>query len=159
MSASAKLFIPERIKAAHDEWKCNCGPAAFAAITRTQIEDTRQFFPDFPEQPWTNFNDMENALLRRKKTISMIGPRWPVHGVTHMWWAIPGKGYSMRQSHWVACVTFKGVPIIYDVNDGFAGERWGGWEPLWRWEDHVLPLLLAERGGLGYRLTRSYEVK
>lgn len=152
------FFVPERIAEANAEWRCNCGPAAFAAITRTEIEWTRKFFPDFPEQAWTNFADMENALLRRKKSITLIGPRWPKHGVTHVWWAIPKKGYRMQSSHWVACITVKGVHYIYDMNDRLE-HWWGGWQTLANWEATILPLLLADYGGLGYRLTRSYEVE
>lgn len=164
----ALRFSLDDVERAADEWGCNCGPTAVAAVLGMTLDEIRPHLGDFEQKRYTNPTLMWEILRKIKAEIlkikaldvnvQMQGRRgyepWPSFGLARVQWEGPwtAPGVPMRvryrHTHWVGVSrgpedwTVPGWegPYIFDVNCMCAG----GWIPLCEWVDSAVPWLLGE---------------
>jgi len=140
-------FDSADIEAAHQKWRCNCGPAALAACIGMTPDEVRPYLGDFERRGYMNFTMMEQAVERAGFHIENSESTWPKHGLVRIQfggpWTEPGANpkWASIHTHWVAAKlvsskrplpSFDG-PWVFDVN--------GGWMRPEEWESELLPLL------------------
>lgn len=160
MTDGTRLYEPDDIDKAHAEWKCNCGPAALAAILRIPATAVRPLFPLFPGKPWCNPTHMLTALgLTRMTWEKNTVGRWPEYGLCFLQiegpWENPGVpvGVAYRHTHWIGTAVLPSCRMVYDVNGG-------QWTPLTWWEVNVMSLILQSNPkATGWRVRTAIEVK
>lgn len=148
---------------AYDDWGCNCGPTAFAAIAGLTLEETRRAFPNFPG--YTNPSMMLDALGRAGiRHFARDSLAFPIHGVARIQFEGPwtdrkvnNKRWAYRYTHWVGARRVRSDITVFDVN---ALDR-GGWLPFETWSSEILPGLIAnhKRATGGWHVTHAIEVK
>jgi hypothetical protein len=170
----------EEIDAAHEEWGCNCGPSALAAILGLKPADVRHHIPDFDKRRYTNPSMMERALRslgvefsnvddaddRREGILSL-----PRYGLVRVQWTGPwmlrsdrfGVMDQYRHTHWIATAQFfepkegvmpDGPQCVFDVNYG--------WRMLHWWNEQGGPQLaasVATKGDGRFTFTHRWEVE
>lgn len=154
------LYEPADVIEAHDEWKCNCGPAALAAVLRIPCKAVRPLFPLFPARPWCNPTHMQTALgLTRAKWRKSPGGTWPAYGLCFLQiegpWENPGVPIwvAYGHTHWIGAAEWAGYRMVYDVNGG-------QWTPVAWWEENVMALILrSNKRATGWRLRAAIEVE
>lgn len=143
-------FTLADLERANDEWGCNCGPSALAAICGLTLDETRVHFgPKWPG--YTNPTSMYAALRSIGMHWASIGvpyesrSTWPIWGLCRIQWEGPWTqpGVPMRaryrHTHWVGAATDRKRGIgIFDVN--VLANR-SGWCSLEDWATHVAPAL------------------
>lgn len=169
MAVDTKLVRPkftvDDADRAYNEWGCNCGPAAAAAICGLTLDEIRPMLGDFEKKKYTNPTLMWEVLrnTRRQWTAGMIGsgarglggrPPFPFYGLVRVQWEGPWTkpGVPMRvryrHTHWVGATNFGGdwtvpgwqEPYVFDVNCMCVG----GWVSLSEWSTSVVPWLLGQ---------------
>lgn len=157
----ANLYEPDDIEQANAEWKCNCGPAALAAVLKIPAKAVRPLFPLFPAKPWCNPTHMMTALgLTKAKWQKMPAGCWPRIGLCFLQiegpWENPGVpiGVAYRHTHWVGThVISSHGRMIYDIN----GSQWA---PVPWWEENVMSAILASNPkATGWRVRAAIEVQ
>jgi hypothetical protein len=172
-------FTFDDLERAHAEWRCNCGPAAFAAICGLTLNEARNHFPEF--HGWTNPTTMLDALMSAgmvwriwKPTYDGHGIMWPRYGLARIQWEGPwttaigtNPRWAYRHTHWVgAGPTYggDGKPnyddvCIWDINQ--MSERDRGWAPLQWWTRKTAPDITSSisRATGGWRITHAIEVE
>ena len=137
------LYAPNDIAEAHRRFGATCGPCAFAAFFERDVTSVMSFFPQFPEQTFTNLPAMKRALR-------MVGACWerratlPHRGLVLM--CGPQRYYSR---HWLA------------VQNGFVYEAsLEMWLPVFLWTRDFLPLMAADFPGPAedWRVEAGFEV-
>lgn len=94
--------------AAYEQWGCNCGPGAIAAIMGMRLDDVRPLMGDFEKKHYTNPTLMWEVLDRIGRPWRKVGKDWPRFGLARIqWegpWSEPGQNprWGYRQTHWVA---------------------------------------------------------
>lgn len=147
-------FTQADAQRASDEWGCNCGPAALAAITGRSLDDIRPLMGDFETKRYTNPTLMFAALTR-------TGLNWwkvaapPTHGLVRVQWEGPWTepGVPMRvryrHTHWIGLKNPLHASMldqihrdagVFDVN----AMNSGGWIAYHDWVETLVPWLLAE---------------
>lgn len=148
-----QLRAPTDVMTAHRNFGANCGPATFAAMLSLQTCDVMQFFTHFETRRFTTFRDMTHALDACGIDFT-AGSELPDFGFALI--QVEGPWTQSRQvarwagkhTHWVGVCAGQ----IYDIN---ADE----WMPFERWEDQVLPRLIAATPrGTGWSVKRSVRV-
>jgi hypothetical protein len=140
------LYNPADVGFANRHFNANCGPAAFAAITRRSICSVMKFFPKFPHKPWTTKGDMQ-ALLRNASiewtTVDDALPRCGLALIQLIgpWCRLRNPGAALSKTHWVGVYH----DCFYDIN-------WDGWLPKSIWEQLIYPALEdRHRGACGWK--------
>lgn len=162
---------------AHDEWGCNCGPAALAAIMGLTLDQVRPLMGDFEHKRYTNptlmFASLDRAGAKWKcqKLGSGFGIdkidhlSFPKFGVARIQWEGPWTKPSVpirvryRHTHWVGAQQGIAGVGIFDINCCHNG---CGWTPFEAWRDVLVPWLLdvCEPGADGrWHITHSVEVE
>jgi hypothetical protein len=145
------INVPDGVMPAHTEWKANCGPAAFAAVTGKNMAEVRRLFGHFPQKPWTSLQHMESALTASGRLVTSHGVSMPPRGLVHVQWTFRTRRPGMRFSHWIAVEKFPNTWVVYDVNHpmliGFRA-----------WEESICRELYTQHGGIGYRVNKTYAV-
>jgi hypothetical protein len=177
---TAIRFTAADMEHAADDWSCNCGPAALAAICGLTLDEARPHFGAFPG--YTNPTLMRRALTAagRRFTVQRTdvpftdpGDEWPRWGLARIqWegpWTQPGASprWAYRHTHWVGVSQGKssrgaGLVDIWDVNTlGDGSPLADGWGPLEWWSRDVVPLLTAgiPRATGGWHVTHAIEVQ
>lgn len=157
---------------AYDEWGCNCGPAAIAAIFGLTLNALRPHLGDFEAKGYTNPTLMREIMLRMAPcAFDMRGPSypgercWPWFGLARIQWdgpwckpGVPARA-AYRHTHWVgSCLRAPGDVGIFDVNAMASG----GWIALRDWSDTLVPWLLKQvvpRASGKWWITHTIEVK
>jgi hypothetical protein len=110
-------YVPPDLDAAYEEWGCNCGPAAVAALLGKTCAEVRPYFPRFDVKRYANPSDLQYAL-RELRVPFTVTKEWPRRGLVFVqWggaWLKPGVpiGAAYARTHWIA-VDGDGV---FDVN-------------------------------------------
>jgi hypothetical protein len=168
----ASVFSLQDAEKAHDEWGCNCGPAALAAVCGLTLDEVRPCIRDFERKRYTNPTMMRDALDTIRGRFAGINYRlaspdlsWPNYGLARIQWEGPWTalgvpaGARYRHSHWVGSHRSADTGIgIFDVN----AMNSGGWIHLRDWEDVLVPWLLREchpRASGGWHITHAIEVE
>lgn len=149
------LYSPNDIEEAARRFKANCGPAAFAALTRKPICSIMPFFPQFPEKTWTTKSVMLTAIQDANLTAKDCGETLPNIGVALLQILGPWSkirlhpGAALSRTHWVAVQGEN----FYDIN-------WDGWLPQAVWERLVWPSLRRHYcGAYGWKVRAGLEVE
>jgi hypothetical protein len=155
---------------AWNEWGCNCGPSAIAAICGLTLDEVRPHMGDFEKKRYTNPTLMWSALRSIGVCFTYRGGHlgigaWPRHGLARIqWegpWTDPGANprWAYRQTHWVAAARHNGEIGIFDVN---AIGNGSGWCLLEHWADEIVPWIIREavpRANGKWHITHSVEVE
>lgn len=149
------LYSPADVNEAAARYRANCGPAAFAAITRCPVSDVMMFFGQFPEKPWTTKAQMRAALNSANLEWRDCGASLPGAGLALVQllgpWCRPGihPGAALSRTHWIAVTN----GAFYDIN-------WEGWLPQDIWEQLVFVGLRDRyRGCSGWAVHAGCEVQ
>lgn len=103
----APSFVPWDIDVAGINFGANCGPAAFAAVTQREVCRVMQYFPHFPDRPWTNLTQMLQALAAAGLRASVKKCESPSRGLALVQWLGPWtekqffSRWSLVHTHWV----------------------------------------------------------
>lgn len=141
-------------EAAEQEWGCNCGPAALAAILGLTLDEVRPAIPKFEERGYTSPRMMKTALDQvdaggfRYRWNRMGGQKvMPDYGLVRVqWegpWTRPGAHWTerLRHTHWIGCCLGSTGYGIFDVNCMNNGSGWASRE---NWESVIVPFLIRE---------------
>lgn len=160
----APRFTAADADRAHDDWGCNCGPSALAAICGLTLDAARPLMGDFEAKHYTNPTLMMASLdrvpgitWRRVKDL----PDWGL--VRVQWegpWTQPGVPMRARyrHTHWIGtCASARGRGA-FDVNAMSNGSGWCSWE---HWQQILAPLIIREcvpRASGAWHFTHHIEV-
>lgn len=135
------LFTPPDLEAAYEEWGCNCGPAALAALLGKSCAEIRPFLGDFERRGYANPTHLLTAL----KAMGVYA-RWggknppPRRGLLFIQlggpWLEPGVpvGAAYRHTHHIAV----DGDVVFDVNAG----HWVSWETWAEPEGGVMAFIM-----------------
>lgn len=152
--ASRVPFTYEDAERAYDEWNCNCGPAALAAVLGMTLDAVRPLIPGFEQKGYTNPTMMFEALKQAPCLFHCIyrgdEPHevfWCDRGLMRVQWSGPWTkpGVPMaaryRATHWVGLRSSEDLGHeVFDVNAMCVG----GWLPFKEWSEQLVPWLLRE---------------
>lgn len=154
---------------AFNEWGCNCGPAALAAIMGLTLDQVRPHMGDFEQKRYTNPTLMFESLDRVGARWKNLGQRcdWPVYGLCRIQWEGPWTKPGVplraryRHTHWIAVQHPVGSMTvgIFDVNCLANGS---GWTDEKSWCENLVPWLLKEcvpRAYGKWHVTHSIEIE
>ena len=149
---------------AYDEWGCNCGPAALAAIAGVDLERARDAIPGFVERGYTSPAMMRAALASLSGWPGWAPLNWPRYGLVRIQWEGPWTepGVPMvaryRHTHWVGAQQIGDPPAVgvFDVNAIGNGT---GWVSLDDWTGEIAPFLAAHirRANGRWHITHAIE--
>ena len=163
-------FSSEDMTLAFEEWSCNCGPAALAAVLKITLEEARDLIPEFVARRYTSPTMMGRAIdsagllfqelgKSRKVEPWMCPEVFPERGLVRVQWTGPWTApdanpkWAYRKTHWFS--VFSKVTdhvVVFDVNCGPV--PWSQWVT-------TIPKLITdeiERSDGGWYLTHLWEV-
>lgn len=163
-------FTVEDAQRAHDEWGCNCGPGALAAICGLTLDEVRPHMGDFERKGYTNPTLMIAALKSIGTRFSYRGGHlgtewWPCYGLARIQWEGPWTKDGVpiraryRHTHWVGAMRSAQGTGIFDINCLNNGSGWARFED---WRDIVVPWILKEcvpRADGHWHITHAIEVE
>ncbi|WP_428673677.1 hypothetical protein [Reyranella sp.] len=162
-------FTAADAKRAHEEWGCNCGPAALAAICGLTLDEVRLLMGDFEAKGYTNPTLMAESLLRARVSWYRRQVRqWPTYGLARIQWTGPWTKpgvpprVAYRHTHWVGAMRSlqrTGAIGVFDINMIANGT---GWAALEDWQSVLVPWLLGEcepKADGGWFITHTIEVE
>ena len=148
-------FVPWDIDIARINFGANCGPAAFAAVTRREVCRVMQYFPHFPQRQWTNLTQMLHAFTASGYATSVHKCAAPSRGVALIQWLGPWtekhfySRWSLVHTHWIGVEGDR----VFDHNDC-------RWQTLGEWTTGTAAGLIAEvRRATGWRIKYGVEVR
>lgn len=151
---SAPLFVPWDIDVARINFGANCGPAAFAAVTQSEVCRVMQYFPHFPDRRWTNLTQMLRAFALAGYKTGVEKCAAPSRGVALVQWLGPWSEkqffsqWSLVHTHWI------GVE-----ENWFFDHNAGCWQGFDEWSARTAPQLVAEvPRATGWRIKYGVEV-
>lgn len=167
MTVRAPRFTEADAQRAFDEWGCNCGPGALAAVMGMTLDEVRPHLPGFDEKRYTNPLMMYAALrsIGRPWKRNIIGGHpgfWPCFGLVRVqWegpWTLPGvpQRARYRYTHWIGAARGNGGVGVFDINCMNNGT---GWVALDDWTSTVVPAITSEykRATGAWHITHSLE--
>lgn len=177
MSFRLPRFTEEDSNRAYDEWGCNCGPTAFAAILGLTLDEVRPIFgaAGFVEKRYTNPTMMLDVLRasgrewKSNPCIDSFDP-WPTWGLVRIQWEGPWTQPGVpiraryRHTHWVGAArrsvdeSMNSDVGVYDCNAMANGT---GWVSLADWSRIVAPFITEsiKRANGKWHVTHAIEVK
>ncbi len=138
---------------AWDEWGCNCGPAALAAVVGVSLDTVRPHMGNFEAKRYTNPTLMWAALRSLGVQFSFRGgdlgrENWPAYGLARIQWEGPWMKTGVpvraryRHTHWVGVNSRDPLNVgIFDVNALGNGT---GWCDVMDWVGAIVPWILKE---------------
>jgi hypothetical protein len=162
-------FTQQDAERASDEWGCNCGPSAIAAILQLTLDEVRPHMGDFETKRYTNPTLMFETLDRLRVAGVCRGWRpgpklWPAYGLVRIQWEGPWTepGVPMRvryrHTHWVGAAQANDRIGVFDIN---AMNNGSGWCRVEDWRDTLVPFIIEEcvpRGNGKWHITHAIEV-
>jgi hypothetical protein len=121
-------FSAQDLTKANDEWGCNCGPSALAAITGVSLDDVRPVIPEFEKRKYTSHAMMKAALATMGvpwKDVTKDNPEPLLHtpaeyGLCRIQWEGPWYGrFAYFRTHWIASMESKELVYVFDCNGGW----------------------------------------
>jgi hypothetical protein len=162
------LFSEEAAERAYDEWGCNCGPTALAAICGLTLDEARALLPGFDARRYTNPSMMAHALREAGRASRRIDPTacFPSWGLLRIQWegpwtqpGVPIKA-RYRYTHWVGASrrASDGAIGIFDCNQMQNGS---GWTAKGNWDAFTAPWIISHipRASGGWHVTHALEVE
>ncbi len=152
---------------AYDEWGCNCGPGAIAAVMGLTLDELRPHLGDFEQQRYTNPTLMFDVLRRIGATFNKVcietWSAWPLYGLVRVQWEGPwtADGVPMaaryRYTHWVGAQRAVGRADagIFDINCMNSG----GWVSEVDWAETIVPHLLQAYPRANGRWHRTHVIE
>lgn len=150
-------FTTEDMQRASDEWGCNCGPSALAAIAGLSLDEVRPLMGDFERKRYTNPTLMFDSLDRTKRDWHRLKDAMPTYGLLRIQWEGPWTepGVPMRvryrHTHWVAIQQHERMGIQYPGKISPAAGIFdcnamnsGGWIAFRDWSTELVPWILEE---------------
>lgn len=132
-------FVPWDIDVARYNFSANCGPAAFAVITETEVCRVMRYFAHFEHSPWTTLTHMRRAFTDAGWQIEVQRQALPVRGVVLIQWLGPWtktnffSRWSLPHTHWIA------------VNRGWVFDHTvGEWQTLKQWQRDTAAAFISE---------------
>jgi hypothetical protein len=165
VSPQKPKFDVDAAQRAYDEWGCNCGPSAVAAIMGMSLDEVRPFMGDFERKYYTNPTLMFETLARIGRPWRKVGVAWPEYGLARIQWEGPWTEPGVpvraryRYTHWVGAGRYNGEIGIFDFNMLSNGS---GWSRLHHWDAILVPWLLSEchpRANGKWHITHAIEVQ
>ena len=173
------LFTKKDANDAADEWGCNCGPTAVAAICGLSLADLRPHLEDFELKRYTNPTLMAQILRNIGAKVLEFGKLdwrfemertgrkpWPRYGLARIQWEGPWTNEGVpiaaryRHTHWIGISYANQNNIgIWDVNCLSNGTGWVGLE---EWTNSLVPWLLKichPRADGKWHLTHTVEIE
>lgn len=157
---------------AYDQWGCNCGPGAIAAICHLTLDEVRPLMSGFEKKGYTNPTMMIEALDRlgvpwRVRGLASNVPKldFPKYGIARIqWegpWSAPGANprWGYRHTHWVGAARKIDTVEIFDIN---CVQNGSGWVDLLDWSEMVVPWILKScvpRASGRWHITHAIEVE
>jgi hypothetical protein len=142
-----KFTLADAIRA-NEEWGCNCGPGALAAIMGMTLDEVRPHIPGFDTRRYTNPSMMNGALANIGRPWRKAGAVWPAYGLVRLQWEGPWTepGVPMaaryRYTHWVGSwISPERGHGIFDINCMNNGT---GWALRADWEREIVPAITAQ---------------
>ena len=156
-------FTPEQAERAYNDWGCNCGPTALAAIMGMTLDDVRPLIPGFDAKHYTNPTMMNEALRSIGRPWAKIGAIWPKYGLVRVQWEGPwtNPGVPMRAryryTHWIGAEIGRASIGVFDCNALGNGT---GWSDLKDWAAIIVPHLTGgyPRASGAYHLTHALQI-
>lgn len=141
-------FTAEDADAAHEEWGCNCGPGALAAILDITLAEVRPLMGDFERRGYTNPTLMFDALNKSGRRWKRLGSgsafNWPGYGLARIQWhgpwtepGVPAR-VAYRNTHWVGAQAGRNSMGVFDIN----AVNSGGWVDVNDWAGILVPWIL-----------------
>lgn len=151
---SEPMFVPWDVDVARINFGANCGPAVFAAVTQREVCRVMQYFPQFPEQRWTNLTQMLRAFAVAGYVTRVEKCAAPSRGVALVQWLGPWthkqffSRWSLVHTHWIAVEG----DLIFDHNANC-------WQTFAEWSASTAADLIAEvPRAMGWRIKYGVEV-
>ncbi len=151
---AAAPFVPWDVDIARINFGANCGPAAFAAVTRCEVCRVMRYFPQFPERRWTNLTQMLRAFAEAGYATQVERCAAPSRGVALVQWLGPWtekqffSRWSLIHTHWIGVEGDR----VFDHNAC-------RWQTLGEWAAGTAAGLIAEvRRATGWRIKYGVEV-
>jgi len=132
-------FVPWDIEVARINFKANCGPSSFAAITKNQVCRVLQYFTHFKDHQSTNLTEMARALRTAGYQTEVKKQAFPQHGLALIQFLGPWterhffSRWSLIYTHWIA---IDGEWVF----DHTAGK----WMAVNEWTYRIAPAFVAE---------------
>lgn len=162
------LFSAAEAEAAFEDWGCNCGPSALAAICGLTLDGARALLPEFDERRYTNPSMMDRALRASGRRARRIDPAdcSPAWGLLRVQWEGPWTQPGVppraryRYTHWVGASrrASDGDRGIFDCNQMHNGT---GWTAIDNWRGVTVPWIISHvpRASGGWHVTHAIEVE
>lgn len=149
---------------AYEQWGCNCGPGAIAAIMNMRLDKVRPLLGDFERKRYTNPTLMWEILDRIGRPWRKIGKQWPIFGLARIQWEGPWTAPGVNpkaaywHTHWVA--SWKHPERghgIFDINMTGNGSGWSSFDD---WEREIVPAIVASipRANGKWHVTHGVEI-
>lgn len=157
-------FTAAEAEEAWQQWGCNCGPTAIAAIMGLTLDDVHRHLSEFDRRGYTSPTMMQDALASIGKSWRMIGHHWPEHGLVRIQWEGPWTkpGVPMaaryRHTHWIATMRSAAGRGVFDVN---AMANGSGWCSFADWQRSIVPFIVGSirQASGAWSITHGVEVK
>jgi len=135
---------------AQQDWGCNCGPTAAAAILGMSLDELRPHLGDFEAKRYTNPTLMFQILRNLRVEWKRGRDSFAEFGLVRIQWEGPWTGPGVpiaaryRKTHWIGSVRLEDFEpdqyVIFDCNALSVG----GWVPCTEWENELVPWLLKQ---------------
>jgi len=144
-------FTVAEADSAYEEWGCNCGPTAIAAIMGLTLDELRPHLGDFERKRYTNPTLMWEILDRLGADWRRVNPPagLPTYGLARVQWEGPWTKPDVpmraryRHTHWIGAAWSVGRNEfgVFDVNAMANGT---GWCDASDWAHIIVPWILNE---------------
>lgn len=122
---------------ANNEWGCNCGPSALAAVLGVRLNEVRPLIPEFDKKRYVSPSMMKAALGRaavswseqtrtRRIENTRCPDALPAHGLCRIQWTGPwtqtgaNPRWAYQATHWIAAFNRYNKPLVFDINRGLT---------------------------------------
>ncbi len=141
---------------AWENWGCNCGPVALAAVTGYTLDEIRPHLSKFETRMKVNRymspTDMANSIDEmqwvkddhRGDEQTRVPDAFPILGLVRVqWcgpWTEPGQNprWAYGHTHWIGTFIPGGRHLVFDVNCGLVDYK--------TWSAEIVPMLIPKRG-------------
>lgn len=147
-------FTLADMERANDEWGCNCGPSALAAVTGRTLDEIRPLMGDFERKRYTNPTLMFASLQRTGLDWDRI-EGMPTLGLLRIqWegpWTEPGvpQRARYRHTHWIGIQQPLHAAMLDQIHTNAGifdcnAMNSGGWISFKDWATSLVPWLLEQ---------------
>jgi len=132
-------FVPWDIEIARINFGANCGPAAFAAVTGSEVCRVMRYFRHFEHSKWTNLTQMRRAFTDAGYEVAVLKRQFPQRGIALIQWLGPWtrkhffSRWSLIYTHWVAVQGKR----LFD-------HTVAAWQPIQQWRKEVAPDFVSQ---------------